>query len=107
MTHRKPRIKSETLRLAPADMPCMFAIPDVCRNDGSVLCHIRVPGEGGAGMKPDDLIAAAGCRWCHDVFDGRAKGLQRGSEDWLYYALRALSRNLRALQDAGKLGIRQ
>ena len=105
VTQRHPRIKSEALRKATADMPCMLAIPDVCRNDGSSLCHIRIPGEGGAGMKPDDFVAVAGCRWCHDVFDGRAAGLKRGGEDWLYYALRGLSRTLRALHDSGHMRI--
>jgi len=105
MNARKPRIKAEALRLSTADMPCMLRIPDVCRNDGSSLCHVRVPGCGGAGIKPDDFVAVGACRWCHDVFDGRAPGLKRGGEDWLYYALRGLSQTLRWWVDNGLISI--
>lgn len=106
MTQRHPRIKSESLRLSAADMPCMLNITDVCRNDGSSLCHIRIPGCGGASIKPDDFVAVGACRWCHDVFDGRASGLQRCSEDWLFYALRGLARTLRWWADNGYMEVK-
>ncbi|MGP1667237.1 MAG: nuclease domain-containing protein [Rhodanobacter sp.] len=79
------------------DAYCTFQIAGVCQwpGAGCVLCHIRLIGECGGGQKPDDTLAGLGCVACHDVFDGRVKGLEKNSEDWNFYAMRALARTIR------------
>lgn len=91
-------IVSTTLRKSAGhyDARCFLNIANVCRGDaGCVLCHIRLIGEVGGGQKPDDLTATFGCCACHDVFDGRVKGLEKNSADWNFYALRGMARTLR------------
>lgn len=84
------------------DACCMFEIAGVCQPGAQVLCHIRFPGAGGLGIKPDDLSSAAfGCFYCHNVFDQRAPGLERLSADWYFYAIRALSRQIQWWRDHG------
>lgn len=79
------------------DARCNLEIAGVCQwpNGGLVLCHIRLIGECGGGQKPDDTLATFGCNACHDVFDGRAPGLEKNSPDWLFYALRGMARTVR------------
>lgn len=83
------------------DARCMLEIAGVCgdsttaKTAGCVLCHVRLIGECGGGQKPDDTLATFGCGPCHDVFDGRTAGLEKGSPDWLFYALRGVARTLR------------
>lgn len=76
---------------------CMLNIAGVCpdytesKTAGCVLCHVRLPGECGAGQKPSDLHACLGCGPCHTVFDSNGvKGLSE--QDWLFYALRGMAR---------------
>jgi len=38
-----------------------------------VLCHVRIIGISGMGLKAPDLLGAWGCSDCHDVVDGRAQ----------------------------------
>lgn len=46
-------------------------------------------------QKPHDTSATFGCTACHTHFDSNGvKGLVRGSEDWLFYALRGQQRTL-------------
>lgn len=78
---------------------CTLQIAGVCgdpttaKTAGNVLCHIRLPDFCGMGMKPPDYLAALGCGPCHTHFDSNGKqGLKRGSEDWLFYALRGMAR---------------
>jgi hypothetical protein len=53
--------------------PCLIRLPRICngRNETTVLCHERVSGFSGAGLKSPDFFAAWGCSACHDVVDGR------------------------------------
>ncbi len=89
------------------DAQCFLNISDVCRGDaGCVLCHIRLIGEVGGGQKPDDLMATFGCCACHDVFDGRVKGLEKNSTNWNFYALRGMARTLRWWHTHGFLTIK-
>jgi hypothetical protein len=75
---------------------CMLNIANVCDMQGCVLCHIRMAGEVGGGQKPDDTMATFGCGACHTVFDSNGVlGLERGGEDWLFYALRGMARTHR------------
>jgi hypothetical protein len=85
------------------DARCMLNIAGVCPDEttsktaGNVLCHLRFAGNAGGGQKPDDFCATFGCGPCHRVMDsnGTAHGLRRGSEEWLFYALRGQHRTLR------------
>jgi hypothetical protein len=53
---------------------CMVRIPDVCNHNSEtvVLCHYRLAGVSGMGMKSPDLIGAWACSACHDAIDRRA-----------------------------------
>lgn len=84
------------------DAHCMLQIEGVCgdattsKTAGNVLCHIRLPGEVGGGQKPDDFCATFGCGPCHTAFDSNGvRGLERGSEEWLFYAIRGMARTQR------------
>lgn len=85
------------------DAHCMLQIPGVCgdatesKTSGCMLCHIRIAGEVGGAQKPDDVSASFGCMPCHIALDGNGttKGLERGSRDWLFYALRGQTRTMR------------
>lgn len=52
--------------------PCYFRLPEFCRRDPqyTVLCHFRVGGIAGTGLKAPDACAAPGCDRCHAVIDG-------------------------------------
>ena len=53
---------------------CMVRIPDVCNHNSEtvVLCHYRLAGVSGIGMKSPDVIGAWACSACHDAIDRRA-----------------------------------
>lgn len=52
---------------------CDIRVPHVCCGDSTrvVLCHLRMAGISGYGLKAPDALAAFGCQPCHDVVDGR------------------------------------
>ena len=52
----------------------MIRLPG-CNHDPetTVLCHYRLSGYSGVGMKPPDTMAAWGCSECHGRVDGRIK----------------------------------
>jgi hypothetical protein len=104
---RQPRIQSEVLRQSAGhpDARCTLRIPGFHREDaGCVLAHVRIDCAG-MGIKPDDFCAVHACCACHDVFDGRTKGLEYKSVDWLYYALRGLKETHRFWVDHGMLQV--
>jgi hypothetical protein len=75
--------------------PCMIRLVGICNRDNTttVLCHERVSGLSGGGMKAPDFFAAWGCSCCHDVVDGRVKS------DLTYEQRRfALSEGVRSTQ---------
>lgn len=51
--------------------PCMIRVPSVCSfdPDKTVLCHVRMSGVSGMGLKAPDLLAAFGCAPCHAYVD--------------------------------------
>ncbi|NDC10449.1 MAG: DUF1364 domain-containing protein [Oxalobacteraceae bacterium] len=54
---------------------CMVRLPNICNHNSEtvVLCHIRMPGITGMGIKaPSDLLGAWACSACHDAIDRRA-----------------------------------
>jgi len=94
------------------DAKCMLNIATVCgdpttsKQAGNMLCHIRLAGNAGGAQKPHDAACATfGCGPCHAALDnnGSANGLRRGSEDWLFYALRGQQRTLAWWFDHGFL----
>lgn len=50
-------------------------IPGTCNfNPGtSVVAHYRMPDTCGIAIKPDDVLRAIICSYCHDAIGGRAK----------------------------------
>jgi len=82
------------------DAHCMTQIAGVCgdattaKTAGCVLAHIRYCGNAGGGQKPNDFHATFACGPCHIALDGNGttKGLVRGSEEWLHYAMRGMQR---------------
>ena len=65
----------KNLRQDAKGKPCMIRVPGYCNGnpETTVLCHYRLAGTSGAGMKPDDEQASWGCSDCHDVVDERRK----------------------------------
>lgn len=61
------------LRDTARGRPCQIRVPRHCCFDPAttVLCHLRMAGLSGAGLKCEDLLAAFGCFVCHDIVDGR------------------------------------
>lgn len=65
------------LRELARGKPCLIRIPGVCNHDPetTVLCHLRMAGISGMGLKAHDWFAAWGCSACHDYVDGRTATL--------------------------------
>lgn len=53
---------------------CLIRVPQVCcgNTESVVLCHLRMIGISGYGLKAPDLLAAFGCQPCHDFVDNRS-----------------------------------
>lgn len=65
------------LRHAAEMRPCMIRLPGICSHNDqqTVLCHGKLPGISGAGLKAPDLFGAWGCLPCHDEVDRRTRNL--------------------------------
>lgn len=51
---------------------CQIRSPYCCGNSETVvLCHLRMTGISGFGLKAPSQLAAFGCQPCHDFVDGR------------------------------------
>jgi hypothetical protein len=63
-----------SLRELARGQECEIRAPGICCGNPEtvVLCHIKLPGVTGIGMKSPDALAAYGCQPCHDFVDGRA-----------------------------------
>lgn len=59
------------LRKQARGRPCMIRVPAVCNGNPEtvVLCHLRMVGITGMGMKANDLLGAWGCSDCHRYVD--------------------------------------
>lgn len=108
-------IKSQSLRDSAGhpDAHCMINVEGICPDDteaktaGNMLCHWRFSGNAGGAQKPDDLCAGFGCGPCHTVMDSNGvHGIQRGSEEWLFYAFRSTMRTQRWWVEHGYLTIK-
>ncbi len=60
------------LRKLARDQMCQIRLPAICNHDPAttVLCHYRLIGISGMGLKSPDLLAAWGCSACHAYVDG-------------------------------------
>jgi len=63
------------LRKLARGQPCLIRVPQVCNGDAAttVLCHIRMNGLSGLGIKAPDILATFGCSACHAVCDGQTR----------------------------------
>lgn len=59
------------LRNLARGRPCMIRMPGICNHnpETTVLCHLRMVGLTGMGMKAQDLLGAWGCSDCHRYVD--------------------------------------
>jgi hypothetical protein len=62
------------LRKYAEGQACLIRVPNCCngRTDTTVLCHLRMIGISGFGLKAPDVLGAFGCSECHDFVDGRS-----------------------------------
>lgn len=62
------------LRKLARGRDCQIRVPGECLRSPEtvVLCHYRMSGLSGMGIKSPDWCAAYGCARCHDIVDGRA-----------------------------------
>ncbi len=69
------RPKTTKARQAAKGRECTIRVPGYCPNNPEtvVLCHYRLSGTSGMGMKPHDAQAAFGDDICHAIVDGRLK----------------------------------
>lgn len=53
---------------------CTVRLPGVCNHNSEtvVLCHVRLSGISGMGLKADDLLGAWACSQCHGAIDRRS-----------------------------------
>jgi hypothetical protein len=70
-----------------------------------VLCHYRIVGISGAGMKSPDLFGAYGCSSCHSVVDGHQK-CSWSRQELLLMLAEGVFRTQLLLLDRGVLVIR-
>lgn len=102
---KRSKPKMTHSRRSAAGEDCTLMFPG-CRNDHEtvVLCHLRIFGGGGIGMKPSDAEAVFACAHCHDRLDGRVGWLQHeeGFDFWEAIA-RALVRTHRRMRAKGAL----
>jgi Putative nuclease YbcO len=63
------------LRKLARNQPCLIRVPEYCTGGGetTVLCHIRLSGVSGMGIKAPDILGAFGCHACHSIVDGQRK----------------------------------
>ena len=69
----RKRPKTTAIRKSAKGKPCLIRLPG-CDGGGetTVLCHYRLAGYCGTGIKPPDEFGAHGCFSCHQIVDGRA-----------------------------------
>jgi len=63
------------LRKEARGRECQIRIVGICNHnpETTVLCHYRLAGSCGTGIKPDDAQGAWGCSDCHAAVDGHMK----------------------------------
>lgn len=97
--------KMTAARRSAKGQACTIMLPG-CSQDREtvVLCHLRMLGGGGVGMKPPDTEAVYGCAHCHGVLDGRARLIPELAEALNWETIcRALVRTHRIMRAEGVL----
>lgn len=76
------RLHPMNLRKLAKGQPCLIRVPGVCRMDvdTTVLCHVRMVGFSGMGLKVPDILGAFGCHACHALCDGQTKSEYSAAE---------------------------
>ena len=97
------------LRKAARGRACQVRLPG-CDGGGetTVLCHYRLPGLCGVGMKPPDLACGAwACATCHDKIDGRRKALDYTGDQFSRSELRLAHAEgvMRTISELSKEGV--
>lgn len=61
------------LRQYARGKPCQIRLVGICNRDDTttVLCHVRLMGITGTGLKADDVLGAWGCSACHEWTERR------------------------------------
>jgi hypothetical protein len=122
MPPRKTPLKATTIRaskrrparpmMTPArknakGQPCTLRFPGCYpgpENEQVQLCHLRMLGGGGTGLKPHDSEAVFGCTHCHDLLDGRRRLVPELAHEFTWERiLRALIETWRLQREAGVL----
>lgn len=100
------------LRNYARGMPCMIRMPGVCNGDPdtTVLCHLRMSGISGMGMKANDLLGAWGCSACHKYvdthgIDGRTALLEGMARTQALILDRGLVKVVRSMSEAEQSGL--
>jgi len=72
MDMKRSRPRMTHARRAAEGQPCLIRLPGCTGGgDDTVLCHYRLSGYSGTGLKPPDAMGAYGCAHCHAISDGR------------------------------------
>lgn len=72
---------SKRLRQSARGQECTLRLAGCNFNTETViLAHLSVAGRSGMGMKAADIESCFSCSNCHDVIDGRSKGVYDGAD---------------------------
>ena len=87
--HMLPKVRSEALTRACAEMPCTLRISTFigvpCAHQSTVVgCHLPIFGKGTL-TKVTDLAVVAGCSVCHDLLDWERNKLGQKIRDEFPY----------------------
>lgn len=98
---------ASNLRKLARGQDCLIRVPGICTftPETVVLCHYRLMGVSGAGLKSPDLLGAYGCAACHAVVDGQQKSAW-SREDLLLMLAEGVFRTLLVLLDRGILVVK-
>lgn len=103
---RKRSRKTTPARQTARGEDCTLCFPG-CPNerDTAVLCHLRMFGGGGMGIKPDDAESVIADRHCHDLLDGRMQWVKDPPPDFNFWEhiARAIVRTQRVMRAKGVL----
>lgn len=86
------------LRQAAANQQCTLRL-DGCQWEPTCLCHYRVGGVSGYGLKSPDTVAAIGCSHCHDLVDRRSGNMTQDEIDAAFG--RAMARTHKIWEQSG------
>jgi hypothetical protein len=79
-----------SLRREAIDRDCQIRLPG-CQTAPCCLCHFRLIGVSGMGIKSPDWLGAWGCAACHDQVDRIKRGDLQTQFDFALAVFRTLS----------------